>query len=351
MLMTTDGLSYTELSSPLVDAQTEAPVSSWFPTVANPMNDWIQPIRSAPATPAGPRQALTVSANVDGVYLLDPADRHWHAWTLPGGATPPTYVQIDSAGRIHNVRSAGAGRMQYRISADGGRTWTTATFPLPFASDDTLLNDFKVNRAVGIAAVALRLHSQDWVYKFDIRGSTARLLRRYRVGLGDNPAGSDVGALTSPRMDFQNVVIFPDGRIATSFLDSTTLSHPPGTGQLGRITPALAIELDTTLPPLEPDLAAGVVTLGATKTDAGDSVTFTAGVANLGPGNAKNVVVRFYADGSTATASSDVWSAVHRDGQHTVKVVVDPANAIAETNETNNAATKTFQVEGGRLVT
>jgi hypothetical protein len=47
-------------------------------------------------------------------------------------------------------------------------------------------------------------------------------------------------------MDFQTVTILPDGRIALSFLDSTTTSVSPTSGQ-ARISPALAIELDTTL--------------------------------------------------------------------------------------------------------
>jgi hypothetical protein len=186
------------------------------------------------------------------VWLLDSSDRHWDAWTLPGGAAPPTYIQTDSAGRIHNVRSAGANQLEYRMSSDGGRTWTSALIPLPFGG----LTDFKVNESAGVSALALRLNNQDWVYKFDITGNTSKLMRRYRVGLGDNPAGSSIGALTSPRMDFQTVGIFPDGRVAVSFLDSTTFSHPPGTGTLGRITPAVAIELDTTLPPLKPDVTA-----------------------------------------------------------------------------------------------
>jgi hypothetical protein len=246
MLESNDGLNYEYPSSPLADATLGSPVRSWFPVTPDRMADWDQPIRSAPATPLGNGRAMTTDANTSDVYLLDPTDRTWHPWTLPNGAKPPTFVQIDSAGRIHNIRAVGANALQYRISADGGRTWSSVSFALPFAGAN--LPDFKVNKAVGISALAVRINSQDWVYKFDIRGSTAKLLRRYRVGLGDNPAGSDVGALTNPRMDFSTVVIFPDGRVATSFLDSTTFSHPPGTGQLtGRITPALAVELDTKL--------------------------------------------------------------------------------------------------------
>jgi uncharacterized repeat protein (TIGR01451 family) len=215
-----------------------------------------------------------------------------------------------------------------------------------------------VNKAVGVSALALRINAQDWVYKFDITGDTAKLIRRYRVGLGDNPAGSDVSSLTSPRMDFQSVAIFPDGRVACSFLDSTTFSHPPGTGTLGRITPAVAIELDTTLPPLRPDVTATSVGAPSGQLTEGDSVTFSAAIGNLGPGDATNTVVRFLVDGARfgadqtiaslaasagTTVSSDVWTATA--GTHTIEAVVDPDNAIVEIDETNNSVSNSVDVQ------
>jgi hypothetical protein len=354
MFSSTDGLTYTEVSSPLLDGQTDTPVTSYFPIQADPSFDWIQPIRSAPATGLGAGRAIATSANTSGVWLLDSSDRHWDAWTLPGGAAPPTYIQTDSAGRIHNVRSAGANQLEYRMSSDGGRTWTSALIPLPFGG----LTDFKVNESAGVSALALRLNNQDWVYKFDITGNTSKLMRRYRVGLGVNPAGSSSGALTSPRMDFQTVGIFPDGRVAVSFLDSTTFSHPPGTGTLGRITPAVAIELDTTLPPLKPDVTVTSVGAPTGQLTEGDPVTFSATVGNLGPGDATNTVVRFLVDGARfgadrtiasltagagTTVSSDVWTATA--GTHTIEAVVDPDNAIVEIDETNNSVSNSFAAQ------
>jgi len=240
LMVSTDGLLYAEASSITVGDLTNEQVTRYFPISADASFDWIQPIRSAPVTALGGGYAM------DGGYLLDPETRQWSPWRLPGNVQPPTYIQIDSAGRIHNLRNLGGDSMEYRISADGGQTWSSATFPFSFAPDSGLLTDFKVNLAAGVSAAAIRRDSQDWLYKFDISGDTAKLLRVYRVGLGDNPSGSNVGALTEPRMDFQTVVIFPDGRVATSFLDSTTFSHPPGSGMLGRITPAMAVEVDTT---------------------------------------------------------------------------------------------------------
>jgi hypothetical protein len=77
----------------------------------------------------------------------------------------------------------------------------------------------------------------DIVYKIAIgrRDATPKLMRSYRVGLGDLNATSGVG--NDVRMDFQTVTIFSDGRLAVSFLDSTTENSGPA--------PALAIELNT----------------------------------------------------------------------------------------------------------
>jgi subtilase family serine protease len=53
---------------------------------------------------------------------------------------------------------------------------------------------------------------------------------------------------------------------------------------------------------------------------------------------------------SAGTVSSDTLSAARRDGQHTVQVLVDPANTVVESNEANNAAAATFRVKGGQVV-
>jgi subtilisin family serine protease len=358
MLVSTDGLIYAEPSSLLLGDLSSTPVSSWFPVAGNAASDWIQPIRSSPVTPLGAGYAAEVSG-----YLLDPQSREWHPWTLPGGGQPPSYIQVDSAGRIHAVRPVGAS-LEYRISGDGGRNWTSVTFPLSMQADETRLTDFKVNRAVGVSAIAARVDSQDWVYKFDITGSSARLLRVYRVGLGDNPAGSDVGALTAPRMDFQNVVIFPDGRVATSFLDSTTLSHPPGTGMLGRITPALAIELDSSFgPPPAADLSVTAMSASDQKAKAGDRVTVAATVANTGAAaSGPSTTSLRLGDGTVlgdvatpaieAGASATVtvgWDTRGRNGDYVITAAADAAGAVAESNEANNLGTLALTIRGNKV--
>jgi len=112
------------------------------------------------------------------------------------------------------------------------------------------------------------------------------------------------------------------------------------------------------------DLNPRALSLSSVRAKGGDLVTFTVQVANLGEARASNVGVRFVVDGvqvgaertiaqiagaGSATVSSDAWSASHADGLHTVQVLVDPANTVAESNEANNAAAATFRVKGGRL--
>jgi hypothetical protein len=349
LIVSSDGLVYDEPSSTLIDGLNDTPSARWFPITADASFDWIQPIRSSPVTGLGGGYAAFGSS-----WLLSPEDRKWDAWTsLPDGKSVPGTFQIDSAGRINQIRSV-TGGFEYRISADAGRTWTATT-----VSGALGQIDLHANYSVGIGVVATRVSNQDWLYKFDIRGDTPRLIRRYKVGLGDGSAGAGVGQLTAPRFDFESTAILPDGRVAVSFLDSTTFSHPPGTGTLGRLTPALAIEVDTTLPPLKPDLTVSGIRWSVQK----EAATFSADVANVGPGDATGATVRFLVDGrqiggdrtvtlapdATATVSSDAWSLKGRKGRHTLQVVADPGGTIAELDETNNTASATFTVDGNRL--
>jgi subtilase family serine protease len=49
--------------------------------------------------------------------------------------------------------------------------------------------------------------------------------------------------------------------------------------------------------------------------------------------------------GSVGHASTQ-WSTNGQNGDHTITVTADPANAIAESNETNNTASKAVTVKG-----
>ena len=110
---------------------------------------------------------------------------------------------------------------------------------------------------------------QDLVYKIDISTPQPKLIRRYVVGLGDDSRVGGVGfygATGGHRFDFSSVGVFPDGRVALSFMDSKTkipfptLGHdatcaiedqPDGSRRDGVAVqggrPELAIEQDTTV--------------------------------------------------------------------------------------------------------
>src|SRR5207244_1266478 len=167
----------------------------------------------------------------------------WSAFTYPGAVQPEGAYQVDSAGRLHDL-VAHSNSFDYKISADGGRSWSGISVPLPagFSIDQI---DFRANRAARLAAVAVHAlngttgNDQDWAYTIDISRNVPVLKRRYTVGLGD--VGSAAGVGNSIRMDFQTVAVYADGRIALSFLDSTTHYPSPTTGP-EQARPALAIE-------------------------------------------------------------------------------------------------------------
>jgi len=100
---------------------------------------------------------------------------------------------------------------------------------------------------------------------------------------------------------------------------------------------------------------------------AGQTITFSAEIHNLGDRNLQNITVRFF-DGNqsigdqcisliprhSARTASISWTA-DREGFHLMKVVVDSDNAIVETDEENNEATRSllvgqFQCFGGIIV-
>jgi hypothetical protein len=199
-------------------------------------------------TPLGTGSALASGEVTTDWGLLDPATMSWRTFTFPGGVAPQGLHQVDSGGRINEVVPKGTG-FDYRISADGGRTWQSLSVALPprFSIDQI---DFRVNRALGVAAVAVHAlnadtgNDQDFAYRLGVATNQPFLQRRYTVGKGDT--GSAAGVGNSIRMDFQTVAIMPDGRLALSFLDSTTHYPSPTTG-LEQTRPAVAIEQSTTL--------------------------------------------------------------------------------------------------------
>jgi hypothetical protein len=258
----TDGVNYTAVTSKdvgrLLSGQT---IQGPLPTAADPDNDWVQPNTNSGMTQLGAGELLASPDFLGGWSLLDGDTFTWSDYTLPDGSEPEGLFQLDSSGRLHDVvPTSDRSAFEYRTSDDGGATWKSLTVQLPRHHSINEI-DFRANAAAGVGAVAMRAHDalsgtdQDLVYKFDITGVGPRLTRLYEVGLGDMGAVAGVG--NAVRFDFESVTIFPDGRVAVSFLDSTTTMHHPIHGTEGP-APAMAIELSTTLgariPPPAPEV-------------------------------------------------------------------------------------------------
>ena len=239
----TDGINYHRVSSKFVDntISTAQGPRATLKTVGTPESDWIQPNTNGGIYPLGGGSALAepdVPFSNGDWSVLDPETLRWEVYR-PEGKRPQGRFQVDSAGRLHNVIPRGK-RFIYRVSTDAGRSWKSINVPLPPKHSIEEI-DFRANKAVGLAAVAIHGHDskktvdKDMLFKIDITSNMPRLMRYHQVGLADVNGSSGVGA--NVRFDFETVTILPDGRVAMSFYDTTTSA-----------TPALAIEGATALP-------------------------------------------------------------------------------------------------------
>jgi hypothetical protein len=229
-----DGLHYPFTVSKQVDSSTTTAVKEWLDVKPDASFDWIQPNNQGNNGVA----ALGGGKGVLGQLLFSPTDMRWHRLSMPEGPFPAGNKQTDSLGRIHTVSRDGEDTL-YRMSADGGRTWSELTLP------GIRPGDFRANAAVGVAAVSGVSGTQDVLYKLDISGAEPKILRRYMVGKGDDCRCSGVGFYGvegGHRFDFHSVVILPDGRLAVSFMDSENITKFPTLG-LPVVAPALAIEM------------------------------------------------------------------------------------------------------------
>jgi subtilase family serine protease len=110
----------------------------------------------------------------------------------------------------------------------------------------------------------------------------------------------------------------------------------------------------------QPDLsiASADITITPASFKSGDQVTFKATIRNTGVASASNVKARFFLAGTqigeknagTINANSSKSTQLSYKlpgtliGNQTLKVIVDPDNAITETSETNNQAEKTINI-------
>jgi hypothetical protein len=249
-LYSTDGITYVQTSNPFIDHKFTSATEGWLKTKPNKDMDWMLPNSASPITALGGGRALAAPGPFANTWsVLDPKTQQWSAHSFPGGAEPKGAILVDEEGRIHTFNPQG-NFFDYSISSDGGRSWKTTNVVLPkeVSASGGLQSDFRINNDAGIAAVAMHARfgktqtDGDIVYTLDITGDKARVKRLYEIGLGDIDASSGVGQ--NIRFDFETIAIFSDGRIAVSFLDSTTgPAYHFAEPVQDRLSPALAIEL------------------------------------------------------------------------------------------------------------
>jgi hypothetical protein len=231
-----DGLSYVLVTSKFIEQLGNDSRRTLTPAAPNTEFDPIQPNTNGGMFPVSAVRMLA-SGDLDSNWsLFDSTERSWTDVIQADGTAPRGRYAVDSAGRLHNVIPQGA-QFIYRWSSDGGKTWRSVNGKLP---ENWIIEqlDFRANKYAGVAAVMIRAQDTvsgndgDLVYKIGIKDAQPKLLRRYQVGLAD--INSTAGLGSEVRMDFQTLAIFNDGRLAVSFLDSTT-----------ELQPAVAVELDT----------------------------------------------------------------------------------------------------------
>jgi hypothetical protein len=238
----TDGLSYTQVTSKYVNRALDSQ-SRTLGTAKGSDLDWIQPNANGGMFPLGGGDLLASGDLNLSWSLLDGSEFAWYGVKQGDGSDPRGLYQTDSAGRLHNVLPEGT-TFTYRWSSDGGATWRSTQASLPEGNVIEEI-DFRANKEAGVAAVVIHAqdtqtgYDRDLVYKLGIKDAVPKLLMRYQVGLAD--LGSTSGVGNDVRMDFQTITIFRDGKVAVSFLDSTTKGTSPTTGGK-RPSPAIAIE-------------------------------------------------------------------------------------------------------------
>jgi hypothetical protein len=232
----TDGLTYLLVTSKFIEQLGNEARRTLGASAPYAAYDRIQPNSNGGMFPVGANR-LVASGDLNSDWsVFDGVEQTWTDVIHGDGTMPGGRYVVDSAGRLHNIVPQGA-QFLYRWSSDGGKTWRSVTAKLPA---DCVIEqiDFRANKYAGVSAVMIHAqdtvsgNDRDLVYKIGIKDAQPKILRRYQIGLGD--MNSTAGVQSDIRMDFQTLAIYDDGRLAVSFLDSSTENAP-----------AVAIELNS----------------------------------------------------------------------------------------------------------
>lgn len=262
-----DGLTYLPSTDEAVQATGPLVTGYLEPATAAGL-DYLQPHPLMRVTPLPRGGFLNVTAS-RGLASCPSTrfglDQQWTCAAMPGHTYAPG-LRVDSRGWLHEVVQESSGTFRYRQSTDGGRTWASLdlTFPEGGGVFNPLLLDYKVNGALGIAAVAVHPDiggvSRDVVFRIDTSSGTPRLVETLYVGAGDRKSVVG-GQLVDHRFDFASVAILPDGALAVAFDDSGG-AEPRLAVELpeGRVLPTPSAPATSPAPPASPDVTVAPTT-------------------------------------------------------------------------------------------
>ena len=140
------------------------------------------------------------------------------------------------------------------------------------------------------------------------------------------------------------------GTIVWKLYDDDWGTHPVGSTLLATRNQSVSATA------LKPDLIVQDISISPSSPIAGESVTITATLKNQGNARAEgSILLYYYLDGSKigedylswgldagASDNEDMSYTVSSSGNHTIKVVIDPLDAIDESNESNNDRSETY---------
>jgi hypothetical protein len=289
--------------------------------------------------------------------------------SIAGDSDPS--VGIGSDGTVYFGYQNGDGHPRVAVSRDRGQTWTddqdisaqfgvqNVTFPAVVAGDgDRAAFAYLGTKTAGNfqdAAFAGLWHlyvahtydgGKSWVTT-DATPTDPVQAGCIWMGGGSNPCRN--------LLDFMDATVDAEGRLLVGYADGCTLAcatnpspaHDPANGyhtELATIArqadgKRLFARFD------QPDL----VVTNVRAVQLNSKATLVATVANKGTAAASNVAVKFMEDTSTvgtsapmslaAGASADVsivWPTTRTRGTHVVTAIADPANTVAESDESNN---------------
>jgi len=254
------------------------------------------------------------------------------------------------------------------VSTDGGATWTAVYTsirpgaPQPFTPEEG---------ADAFAFEQLRSRQIDLtIYS----GQTIRL--RFRFAMGNlnyflHPAyGWYVDDISITSDAFRNVVTTSGtSHTVTGRTDGARCYRVRTTYNLGGqqvpspYSNTVGANVSRTEPPARPDLKVANIEAGNNKAREGEKVTIAATISNAGAADAAPSKVEFLLDDSQVLGLADTpaipaggsavvtvnWDTRNVKGEHRIKATADKSAAVAESDESNNAATLTLTIQGNKV--